>query len=158
MRSASSIGLGQKHVSRTKTRPKDILRCDQRWKPYTLFDRSITSKRNHSAVRLRATYTIELNLVCRLLHTDRFESRIFFEQTTFFVSFLCLDFRGRHPSFRMEIFFQKNWFLRKIAVEDREATDSAIRSLKECKYQNLLEVLAGNLKIQQWMRRGMGML
>lgn len=33
-------------------------------------------------------------------------------------------------------------------MEDREATDSAIRSLKKCKYQNLLKVLAGNLKIQ----------
>lgn len=33
-------------------------------------------------------------------------------------------------------------------MEDREASDPAIRSLKECKYQNLMKVLAGNLKTQ----------
>lgn len=50
--------------------------------------------------------------------------------------------------FEWRSFFSEKLISQEIAVEDREATDSAIRSLKKCKYQNLLKVLAGNLKIQ----------
>lgn len=161
MRFASSIGLGQKHVSRTRTRPKDNPSLRSTMKAIHVV-RSFNYEQEKSKRRPFARHVYDRAESCLsrelLCHYDVFPMTTA-HRSLWFTNLLRTNNILRPVSLPRlpwpasflsngDLFFQENWFLRKIAVEDREATDSAIRSLKKCKYQNLLKVLAGNLKIQ----------